>query len=442
MPRTITFLVASAFELLDLSGAMSAFNIARNVYAAPYDLAVASGAGGDVSTCTGPPVGTVALDPARHHDTIITVGGADAHLPAPCSAIVDLLRLVAPTTQRLASVCTGAFYLAEAGILDGRRATTHWRWAPTLRARFPKVSVEADRIYTADRGVWTSAGITAGIDMALAMIEADFGSELSKSVAREMVVYHRRPGGQSQFSTILELEPASDRIREAPGFARDHLGDDLSVDRLADVACISSRQFSRIFLKETGETPARAIERLRAEVARPKVADFIIVGHSMGGKVAQLVAAAQPDGLEGLILIAPAPSTPLDVPEEARQGYVALYQTREGAGTVIGKLTPHSLSNLHREQIIEDTLRGSPGAKRAWPEQGMIEDISDSTARITVPVHIIPGEDDGVEPETSLRNAFGKVKGVQFTVLPEVGHIAPLEAPATLADAIRAVPFA
>lgn len=166
--------------------------------------------------------------------------------------------------------------------------------------------------------------------------------------------------------------------------------------------------------------------------------EFLVVGHSMGGKVAQLVAARQPEGLKGLILVAPAPPTPLHVPQEERQGYVALYQTREGAETAIGNLTPHPLSDAHREQIIEDTLRGSPGAKRAWPEQGMVDDISEQASRIAVRVHVIVGGDDRVEPEASLRAAFGKVPGgVAFTVLPGVGHMAPLEAPAELADAIR-----
>jgi len=166
--------------------------------------------------------------------------------------------------------------------------------------------------------------------------------------------------------------------------------------------------------------------------------DFLVLGHSMGGKVAQRVAARQPQGLKGLILYAPAPPSPLQVPEEVRKGFVSLYQTREGAETVIRNLTPHPLPEVFREQIIEDTLRGSPGAKRAWPENGMIADIRDEASKITVPVHVIAGADDSVEPETSLRAAFGNVlKKVDFAVIPGVGHIAPLEAPVKLAYAIR-----
>ena len=273
MTRRISFVVAPKFELLDLSGPMCAFSFARDVYGAPYEAGVFSCAGGPVLCSAGFPIGTAEASEVSHDDTIIVVGGSKAHIAGQDPEIGELLRILAPTSQRLASICTGAFYLAEAGVLNGHRATTHWRWAPVLQARYPGVLVNADRIYVKDRNIWTSAGITAGIDMALALIEADFGLEISKSVARDLLVYHRRPGGQSQFSTILDLEPSSGRVRDALMFAREHLGETLSVDRLAEAACVSNRQFSRIFHKETGETPARAIERLRAEVARPRVED-------------------------------------------------------------------------------------------------------------------------------------------------------------------------
>ena len=175
-----------------------------------------------------------------------------------------------------------------------------------------------------------------------------------------------------------------------------------------------------------------------AVIGQLRLENFFVLGHSMGGKVAQLVAAGNPVGLQGLILFGPAPPAPMTVPEEQRKGYVGLYDSREGAERVIGNLTPHPLPDAFREQIIEDSMRASPGAKRAWPMEGMIADIRDEAARITVPVHVIAGGDDSVEPEASLRAEFGKaLRKVDFTVLPGVGHIAPLEAPSKLADAIR-----
>ena len=183
----------------------------------------------------------------------------------------ELVRTIAPRARRKASVCTGAFLLAATGLLDGRRATTHWRFAGELQRRHPALKVDADRIFIREDDIWTSAGITAGIDLALAMIEEDCGIEISKAVARDLVVSHRRSGGQSQFSTMLELEPKPGRIREALAYARGHLGEKLSVEQLADVARISPRQFARQFSTETGETPARAVERLRCEAALHRI---------------------------------------------------------------------------------------------------------------------------------------------------------------------------
>jgi len=158
--------------------------------------------------------------------------------------------------------------LAEAGLLDGRRATTHWNRARELRAMFPKVRVEEDRIFIADGPIWTSAGMTAGIDLALALIEKDLGADVARAVARNLVVYHRRAGGQSQFSALLELEPKSDRVQKALDHARRNLKSTLSVQELAEVAALSPRQFSRAFRAETGQSPAKAVEHLRVDSAR------------------------------------------------------------------------------------------------------------------------------------------------------------------------------
>jgi transcriptional regulator GlxA family with amidase domain len=171
-------------------------------------------------------------------------------------------------SSRIASHCTGAFMLAEAGVLEGRSATTHWHFARQLQNQFPRVLVEEDRIYLIDGKVLTSAGMTAGIDMALAMVEKDHGKEAARAVARTLVVYHRRAGGQSQFSTLLELGPKSSRIQDALDHARRNLRSTLSVEELAEAARLSPRQFSRVFHAETGQSPAKAVELLRVEAAR------------------------------------------------------------------------------------------------------------------------------------------------------------------------------
>lgn len=166
---------------------------------------------------------------------------------------------------------------------------------------------------------------------------------------------------------------------------------------------------------------------------------FVIVGHSMGGKVAQLVAARHPEGLERLILVAPAPSTALEVSQEQRQEMLASYQTRDGAERAVDILSAFPLAEEQREQVVQDILAGAPDAKRAWPEKGMTEDISAEASKIAVPVHVIVGSADNIESEASLRAAFGKViPGTGFSVLPGVGHLLPLEATAEVVAAIRA----
>jgi transcriptional regulator GlxA family with amidase domain len=204
-------------------------------------------------------------------DTLIVVGGPGTRSAANSPALTRFVRDAAGRCRRVASVCTGAFILAASGLLDGRAATTHWRYAASLQRRYPAIRVNGERIFIRDGPVWTSAGVSAGIDLALALIEEDLGPEVSRSVARDLVVYHRRPGGQSQFSALLDLDPPSDRMRRALSFAREHLHENLPVERLAEAACLSPRQFGRAFLAETGQTPAKAIERLRAEAARARI---------------------------------------------------------------------------------------------------------------------------------------------------------------------------
>jgi transcriptional regulator GlxA family with amidase domain len=270
--RSIWFVVFPGFELLDLGGPLCAFNLATVFHQAAYDVRVVSPSGGLVPGSSGISIDTVPPPSSNRLDTLVVVGPPTIEmLNSDAEAATALVRTIAPRARRKASVCVGAFLLAAAGLLDGRRATTHWRYAAELQRRYPSIKVDADRIFIREDDVWTSAGITAGIDLALAMIEEDYGIEVSKAIARDLVVYHRRSGGQSQFSTLLDLEPKPGRIRNALAYARAHLNERLSVKELAGVARISPRQFARQFTTETGETPARAVDRLRCETALPRI---------------------------------------------------------------------------------------------------------------------------------------------------------------------------
>jgi transcriptional regulator GlxA family with amidase domain len=189
-------------------------------------------------------------------------------VPETTPGLLDYVRDAPERSRRVAAICTGAFVLAEAGLLDGRRVTTHWLLARQLQQSYPRAKVEEDRIFIIDGAIWTSAGMSAGIDLALAMVEKDLGAEIAHRVAQKLVLYHRRSGGQSQFSALLELEPKSDRIQNALTYAKSHLRSALSVEELAAAANLSPRQFSRSFRAETGQSPAKAVENLRLEAAR------------------------------------------------------------------------------------------------------------------------------------------------------------------------------
>jgi len=228
-----------------------------------YDLVMLSDEGGLVRGAMGVAVETEALS-GRHLDLIIIGGGVEA----TTAKTIAFLKRAVGRVSRIAATCTAAFVLAQAGLLDGRRATTHWARARELQHRFPNIKVEEDHIFVEDGPIWTSAGMTAGLDLALAFIERDIGVEAARSVARTLVMYHRRTGGQSQFSTLLELEPKSDRIQKVLTYASRHLDSRLDVEELANVAALGPRQFNRVFLKETGQSPAKAIENLRLEAAR------------------------------------------------------------------------------------------------------------------------------------------------------------------------------
>jgi transcriptional regulator GlxA family with amidase domain len=261
----IGLVVFPGFQILDMA-AVSVFEMANHATPdAAYEIHVVSEGGGAVKCSMGAAVQTIALDP-DDYDTLIVAGPTTLQPTSP-----KLLRLLARAlepTRRLASICTGAFVLAEAGVLNGRRVTTHWHHARDLQRSYPTLRVEEDRIFVRDGTVWTSAGMTACIDLALALVEGDLGSDVSRAVAKKLVVHHRRAGGQSQFSTLSELDSKSDRIQAALTYAKNHLKEDLSVEGLAHVVHMSPRHFSREFRLNTGQSPARAIERLRAETAR------------------------------------------------------------------------------------------------------------------------------------------------------------------------------
>lgn len=231
-----------------------------------YDSVYVSEHGGPVRSSGGMTIVTEPFD-SRTFDTVIVCGGDSIIDDAPLG-VLEFVKTSATTARRTASICSGAFVLAQAGLLNGRRATTHWAYARELQMHFPRISVEEDRIFVIDGNIWTSAGMTAGIDLALAMVEKDLGMEMARKTAQKLVVYHRRAGGQSQHSALLELAPKSDRIQKALTYAKEHLAAPLTVELLAEIAALSPRQFSRAFRAETGQTPAKAVENLRLEAAR------------------------------------------------------------------------------------------------------------------------------------------------------------------------------
>ncbi len=261
----IAFVVAPGFQMMSFA-ALSVFEFANLAPDGPaYAVRILSEHGGSVRSSMGVSIETGRFD-GESYDTMI-FGGGVAPMPAT-PALIAFAQDAMTTARRVAGICIGAFILAEAGILDGRRATTHWLSARDLQTRFPLIKVEEDRIFIIDGPVWTSAGASAGIDLALGMVEKDLGAEIARQVARQLVLYHRRGGGQSQHSALLELAPKSDRIQSALDYAKQNLARELSVEQLAEAAHLSPRQFSRAFRAETGQSPAKAVENLRVEAAR------------------------------------------------------------------------------------------------------------------------------------------------------------------------------
>lgn len=268
----------AAFEgvnLLDLSGPMQAFAACGPVPSPVggeegYVVAAVSVEGGMVTTSTGLAIYTLPLadiDPGAI-DTLIVPGGSPDGVPAQPPELVAWVKRVAPQVRRICSVCSGAFILAAAGLLDGRRATTHWHWAERLQQEYPWVRVLPDPIFVHDGPIWTSAGITAGIDMSLALIEEDFGHAEAIRTARRLVMFVKRPGGQAQFSAPLIFQSLSDsRFSDLNAWIRQNLSGDLRVDQLANRAGMSERAFTRAYAAQVGHTPAKAVEAMRLEAA-------------------------------------------------------------------------------------------------------------------------------------------------------------------------------
>lgn len=265
-PRTVVLAIFPDFQILDVTGPLAAFEIASHFAPGAYRVKVAASTPGLVRSSSGVALPAEPLKGQARIDTLMVSGGNGTRAAMSDRTLIDTLARAPQRVRRVSSVCSGAFLLAQAGLLEGKRATTHWRRAPQLQQLFPNVRVEPDRIHVQDGDVWTSAGVTAGIDLALAMIADDLGAEVASSVAREMVVYAQRPGGQAQHSTLMEL--GGGRFDALNAWIGEHLGEDLSVERLAHQAAMSPRNFARAYATETGVTPAKAVERLRAEAAR------------------------------------------------------------------------------------------------------------------------------------------------------------------------------
>lgn len=209
------------------------------------------------------------LDPGTEWDTIMVTGRGSSSTES--QAIAEWLALAAPHARRMVSVCAGALILAEAGLLNGRRATTHWKSLAELSSRYPEVTVEADPIYVKDGDIWTSAGASSGFDLALALVEEDLGASVARSVAQYLVMFLRRPGGQSQFSRFLASQANPGPIQTVQTWALEHLEEDLGIERLAYQAAMSPRNFARVFSRETGTSPAKFVEQIRLEAARQRL---------------------------------------------------------------------------------------------------------------------------------------------------------------------------
>ena len=267
----ICIVIFPGFQLLDVSGPIAVFEIAARLVPNALDVRVVALRAGLVCSSSGVEMVAGDLQAIDAPATLIVSGGEGVAEAMRCPATLALVRAVAGRSGRSASVCSGAFLLAEAGLLKGRRATTHWSLTTSFSARYPDVKIMPDRIFTRDGPVWTSAGISAGIDLALALVADDHGAEVSRDVARHLVLSLRRGGGQSQFSSLLELEQPTGKFSGLLSWIRRNIHLRLTMEDLAAQVGMSPRHFTRVFAKEMGITPSKAVEKLRVEVAREKL---------------------------------------------------------------------------------------------------------------------------------------------------------------------------
>eukprot|EP01133_Synstelium_polycarpum_P006433 gene6433-7461_t len=279
MPRIINVLAFPNVQVLDVTGPLQVFASANDLarqqgLPLPYAVSVIAAQAEPVMTSAGLALVAEPLPPADAPcDTLVIAGGWGVYGAAEDPALVDWVRQKATQARRMTSVCTGAFLLAASGLLDGRRVVTHWTRCEELARKYPQLTVEANPIFIQQGNLWTSAGVTAGIDLCLALVEEDLGRAVALEVARHLVVFLKRPGGQSQFSVTLSLQKGGSRFAELHAWIAEHLTLDLNVATLAAQAGMSERSFVRHYRSETGQTPARAVELIRVETARRQLAD-------------------------------------------------------------------------------------------------------------------------------------------------------------------------
>ncbi len=287
-PRRLVLVAFDGVQALDLTGPMEVFNTALRFAEGTYSIEVVAPTASPVASSSGlaiVPEGSLA-EVRGEVDTLVVAGGAGTRKAAEDELFIAAVRRVAARSRRVASVCTGAFLLARAGLLHGRRATTHWAYCERLAATGPDIDVEPDAIFVRDEHVWTSAGVTAGMDLALALVEEDLGRDAALDVARWLVLFVQRPGGQSQFSAALSARRAErEPLREIQGYIAGNLAADLRVEALAERAFMSPRNFARAFRREVGQTPAAYVEAARLEAARHALADGVASVESIARRV-------------------------------------------------------------------------------------------------------------------------------------------------------------